>query len=158
MTQNRQSQSKIINGMRGVLTARVYNEKNELLRTYKASNFIVDSGATEVMKWMSGDPESALEGITDLSIGKGTTPTVSNDTAMESPSLDNVKKVSSTYTSSRAIYRFLTNNAVLRNDSYTEFGFFINETMFSRVVKATPIVKSEGESIVWEYVITLTVN
>ncbi len=109
-----------------------------------------DHGRNLIAQRLAGTNTFTLN-ITHGEIGTGTTAPTNADTDLETPIKRNAKTLSSVSNNIVSI-RFFFTDAELPNDTYTEFGSFIDGTitigtgqMWNRALFTSPYVKATGE-------------
>ena len=96
-------------------------------------------------------------GINRMRIGTGTTATTDRTTQLEAEVEGlHVPAIPVRYTETQGVVQFYTTDEELPNDTYHEFGFFVDEALFARVVNNTGVRKVSGENISWKYTINVT--
>jgi hypothetical protein len=116
-------------------------------------NKIVSStnhGLNLVCQHLNGVITYPLE-ITQAKIGTGSTPTALGNTDLETSVLDGILKASSVVANNQITFEFFISDGDLANGTYSEFGLFCGNQMFSRVIISPAYTKSSNEDTVIEY-------
>jgi len=127
-------------------------------------NLVVSSanyGRNIIAQRLAGTNTYTLN-ITHGEIGTGSTAPTNNDTALQTPS-NRIATTLASVSNNVVTLQFFFSDATLPNNTYREFGVFIDGTatlgtgqLFARAVFATSYTKATGEDTTIEYIFTLT--
>lgn len=141
--------------IKGQLRIKTYKaETKELLRmTEWIPNLIVlnnTRGINLIIRRLGGNTTYDII-ITKAKIGVGTTPPTNSDTDLENPTVSNIPVAQSIVSVDETLLSFFISDTDLPNGTYTEFGAFVVNQMFSRTIINPSYSKGSGEDTNIEY-------
>ena len=147
-------------GLKGRFKIKVYRAgTKELLRESAwINNLIVSSdgfGRNLLLRRMNGNTTYTVK-IDSASIGTGTTAPVDSDVALETSVLASISVAQSNLVNDVLSFDFFITDGELANDTYTEFGLFMNGRLFSRSLITPVHTKSTNEDTTISYEITFS--
>ena len=135
--------------MYGELDVIVQDLKGNVKRKYQFHNDIVSNitadgipnGTAIVAGYLTGEVRG---GINVMRVGTGTGATTDNTFELNpvEPGRFAVSRINRTAT--QAVFQAYTLDAQLSNKTYTEFGFYVNRGLFSRIVNTPGVRKAAG--------------
>lgn len=145
-------------GMAGELVIKTFKDGKLIREAGPFKNKVVSSngyGRNLIMRQLTGDTTYPIE-IDSASIGDGTTPPANGDTNLENP-LETAIPLTNVVLSNNVItIEVFMPDANLPDDTYSEFGFFANLRLFSRILITPAHVKATGEDTLFVYTLTST--
>lgn len=143
--------------MSGSIILRSYKAgTKQLVRETKAKNLIVSSstgyGRNMLLRQMSNDSQYPIV-IDSGKIGTGSTTPAESDTDLETIVLSGITVGSYELDNDQLIINFFMPDSELANNTYSEFGLFMNGRLFARALINPGHVKSSGEDTTVEYTI-----
>lgn len=150
----------------GVVTVRGFKSgTKELISESVSKNMIMQSNNTGldliIQRLVSQNTYSL--NINYGEIGTGTTPVTLTDVALQTPYARAVPTLQQDYTQQQAILQFFFPDGALANNTYNEFGTFVDGNaslgsgqIFNHVILGTPYVKVSGQDTTVQVVFTMT--
>lgn len=134
--------------VKGIVTFRVLDENNDVVRTVTHDNLVTDAGKNYFVKKIIEDPSIVGSAISNIAVGDGTTAPDTSDTSLE----NEVARLNISFISANDnVGEFFTTIAqAVATGTISEAGLYTNDDspiLVSRIVLNTPFTKLENESI-----------
>ncbi|CCD89857.1 protein of unknown function [Bradyrhizobium sp. ORS 285] len=146
--------------IKGVVTIRAYKAgTKELISESVHENLVMqgnNTGLDLIIQRLIGVNTYSLN-ITQGAIGTGSTAVALSDTALTAEVTRAAPTLQQDYGTQQAILQFFFPDSTLPNNTYNEFGTFVDGTqLFNHVVFGTPYVKVAGQDTTVQVTFTLT--
>ena len=117
-------------------------------------NKVVNGGLNIIIKGLVSSSNST--DITHVGIGTGTTAVQATDTQLQNQTFKSPISSSSEKNSTTGSFSFIISDSSLTNQTYTEVGLFVGNTLFSRLILTTSYTKSAGSDTLITYEVSVS--
>lgn len=141
----------------GYLTIKTYRDGELVRETPRMRNKVVTSegyGRNLILRWLAGDATLPIV-IDSAALGDDDTAAADADTALGNALVSDIPITNMSVTDNVLNLDVFVADANLPDDTYEEFGLFMDGRMLTRVIISPAYTKASGEDTLFSYELTL---
>jgi hypothetical protein len=141
----------------GFLTIKTYRDGELVRQSPRMRNKVVTSegyGRNLILRWLAGDATLPIV-IDSAAVGDDDTAAADADTGLGNALVSDIPITNMSVTDNVLNVDVFVSDANLPDDTYEEFGLFMNGRMLTRVIISPAYTKASGEDTLFSYELTL---